>query len=217
MDPDDVVDKQCVKQAAETIGHLCDQAEGKGRTARLWINYLKQVSIMRLFIRAERIGDWCLHLNSVKQMLPYFHAAGHLAYATSAHLYVQQMMELHNIMPEKEYDQFTEQRYFTIRRSDKFWDGMFSDQPIEQFLVRLLKTSGGMTRGRGITDSTLTRCVHALPQCVRICNALETFTSVHSGTSEQHKDLHPASQSRDKSDLDCFVHWIWAQSTICQT
>ena len=25
VDPADVVDKQCVKQAAETIGHLCDQ------------------------------------------------------------------------------------------------------------------------------------------------------------------------------------------------
>ena len=88
------------------------------------------------------------------------------------------MMEIHNIMPEKEYDQFTEQGCFTIRRSDKFWDGVFSDQTIDQFLMRLLKTSGGMAGGRGITDSTLTRWVHALPQCVPICNALETFTSV---------------------------------------
>ena len=76
--------------------------------------------------------------------------------------------------------------------------------------MRQLKTSGGMTRSRGITDSTLTRWVHALPQCIPICNALETFTSVHSGTSEQHKDLRPASKSRDKSDLYCFVHWLEA-------
>ena len=165
---------------------------------------------MQLFIRAERTDDWWLHLYSVKQMLPHFHAAGHLAYEKSDHLYVQQIMELHNIMPENEYDQFTEQGYFTIRRSDKFWDGVFSDQTIEQFLMRLLKTSGGITRCRGITDSTLTRWVHALPQCLPICNALETFTSVHSGTSEQHKDLRPAGQSRDKSDLDCFVHWLEA-------
>ena len=56
-----------VKQVAETIGDLCDQAAGKGRTARLWINYLKQVSIMRLIIRSERTGDWWLH--SVKMKL----------------------------------------------------------------------------------------------------------------------------------------------------
>ena len=182
---------------AETIGHLYDQAAGKDRTARLWINYLKQVSIMRLFIRAERTVDWWLHIYSVKQMLPYFHAAGHLAYAKWTHLNIQQRMELYNIMPEKEYDQFTEQGYFTIRRSNKFWDEVFSVQTTEQFLMRLLKTSGGMTHGRGITDSTLTRWVHSLPPCVPICDALETFTSVNSGTSEQHKDLSPASQSMD--------------------
>ena len=108
--------------------------------------------------------------DEAKQMIPYFHAAGHLVYAKSDHLYVQQMMELHNIMPEKEYDQFTEQGYFTIWGSDKFWDGGFSDQTIEQFLIRLLKTSRGMTHGLGITDSKLTRWVHALPQCVPICN-----------------------------------------------
>ena len=160
MDPDDVVDKQCVKHVVETIGHVCDQAAGKGRTVRLWINYLKQLYIMRLFNRAERTGDWWLHIYSLKQLLLYFHASGHCSYAKSAQLYVQQMMELYNIMPEKEYDQFKVQWYFTIRRSAKFWDGLFSDQTIEQFLMRLLKTSGGMTRSSGITDSTLMRCSH---------------------------------------------------------
>ena len=114
------------------------------------------------------------------------------------------------MMPEKEYKQFTEDGYFTIRRSHRFWSGIFSDQTIEQFLMRLLKTSGGMTRGRGITDSTLARWVHSLPQCVPICDALESFTSVHSGTSDQHRDLRPASQSRDMSDLCIFVQWLEA-------
>ena len=207
-DPDEVVQDDCVKKVTAVIEHLCDQAAGQGRTARLWINYFMQVSIIRLFIRAERTGNWWLHVHSVKQMLPYFHAAGHLAYAKSAHLYIQQMMELHNVMPEKEYKQFTEDGYFTIRRSNRFWSGIFSDQTIEQFLMRLLKTSGGVTRGRGITDSTLARWVHSLPQCVPICDALESFTSVHSGTSDQHRDFRPASQSRDISDLCIFVQWL---------
>ena len=209
-DPDEVIQDDRVKKVTTVVEHLCDQAAGKGRTATLWINYFMLVSIIRLFICAERTGNWWLHVHSVKQMLPYFHAAGHLAYAKSAHLYIQQMMELHNVMPEKEYKQFTEDGYFTIRRSHRFWSGIFSDQTIEQFLMRLLKTSGGMTRGRGITDSTLARWVHSLPQCVPICDALESFTSVHSGTSDQHRDLRPASQSRDMSDLCIFVQWLEA-------
>ena len=68
---------------------------------------------------------------------------------------MKQLMELCNMMHEKEYKQFTEEGYFNIRRSNRFCNGISSDQTIQLFLMRLLKTSGGMTRGRGITDSTL--------------------------------------------------------------
>ena len=45
-------------------------------------------------------------------------------------------------MPGNEYALFAEKGYFTIRRADSFWGGNFSDQIIEQFLMRQLKTSG---------------------------------------------------------------------------
>ena len=38
--------------------------------------------------------------------------------------------------------------------------------------------------------------------------ALESFTSVHSGTSDQHRDLRPISQSRDIPDLNLLVQWL---------
>ena len=72
---------------------------------------------MRLFVRAERTGDLELHLDSVKAMLPYLHAAGHLSYAKSAHLYVQQMEDLPHKMSEDDYNTFTKEGYITIRRS----------------------------------------------------------------------------------------------------
>ena len=136
-------------------------------------------------------------------MIPHFHAAGHLPYAKAARLYLQQMEALEQTMPAYEYYLLTDKGYFTIRRRDDFWSGNFSDQTIEQVLMRMLKTSGGMTHGRGITDSTLTKWVHALPRCLPICNALEQFTGVHSVTSEQHmKDLRPSTQSRDNRHRD---------------
>ena len=100
----------------------------------------------------------------------------------------------------------------------RFWNGVFSDETIEQSLMRLLNTSWGMTRGRGITDSTLTKWVHALPRCVPICNALDNFTCVQSGTSEQHKDLRPSSERRDNTDLSLFLQWLEAHSPFvdCQ-
>jgi len=107
------------------------------------------------------------------------------------------MEALEKTMPADEYPLFADKGYFTIRRLDDFWSGNFSDHTIEQCLMRMLKTSGGMMHGRGITDSTLTKWVHTLPCCIPICDALEHFTGVHTATSEQHKDVRSSTQSRD--------------------
>ena len=160
------------------------------------------------FIRAERTGNWKFHLHCVQEMIPHFHAAGHLPYAKSARLYLQQMNFIQQVMSPEEYTLFSSKGYFTIRRVNEFWSGNFSDQTIEQFLMRMLKTSGGMTHGRGITDSTLTKWVHALPYCVPVCDALEKFTGVHSATSEQHKDLRSSTQAKDSKDYDVFMQWL---------
>ena len=131
------------------------------------------------FIRAEGTGNRELHLHCVQEMIPNFHAAGHLPYAKTARLYLQQMNSIEQVMASEEYKLFTAKGYFTIRRGSEFWSVNFADQTIEQFLMRMLKTSGGMTHGRGITDSTLTKWVNALPQCVPLCDALDICTLLH--------------------------------------
>ena len=97
-------------------------------------------------------------------------------------LYLQQMEALPQTIPAEEYTLLTEKGYFTICRLDEFWGGHFFYQSIEQFLMRMLKTSGGMTHGQGITDSTLTKWGHALPHCFPIYYALEQFTEVITAT-----------------------------------
>ena len=42
--------------------------------------------------------------------------------------------------------------YHVVRRSDRLWSGLSTDLIIEQVLMRRLKTSGGMTRGREMTE-----------------------------------------------------------------
>ncbi|GBM50198.1 hypothetical protein AVEN_134772-1 [Araneus ventricosus] len=90
-------------------------------------------------------------------MLPFFHAAGHFFYAKCDHLYMQDMLNWKDRIDPIEYQKFTKDRYFTIRRTDKFWSGIWSDQTIEQSIMKTMKDSGELTRGRGITESVLTR------------------------------------------------------------
>ena len=41
---------------------------------------------------------------------------------------------------------------FTERWTEKNWAGLWTDLTIEQFLMRAIKSSGGLTRGRGISE-----------------------------------------------------------------
>ena len=208
----DTVDNKILQHFEQLLVHGLDKAATGSRTGKLWVQYVYQVLLMLKFITAEQTGNWQLHLHCMEEMIPHFHAAGHLQYAKSARLYLQQMNNLVHVMSPEEYTLFSDKGYFTLRRTNDFWSGNFSDQTIEQYLMRMLKTSGGMTHGRGITDSTLTKWVHA--QCVPVCDALEKFTGVHSDTSEQHKHLRSSTQARDKKDNDVFVQWLQAHPSF---
>lgn len=206
--PEAVSDSAAVKEVLKALETSMQAAAASSRTAKLWQQYFEQVQLMRMFIRAERCGDWQLHLHCVQQMLPHFHAAGHLAYAKSAHLYLQQMMKLETRMTPEEYHKFTNEGYFTIRRTNKLWAGIWSDMTIEQTLMRSMKTSGGLTHGRGVTDSVLSQWVLGMPICAEVCDNIEAFCGVSFSTSEQHVELRDSRQSRDISDTTTFIKWI---------
>ena len=120
-------------------------------------------------------------------MLPTFHAAGHLPYAKSAQLYLQEMQRLNELLPSEDFKKYTTQGYFTIRRTNKFWSGIWTDMTIEQVLMKMMKIQGGLTRGRGITQSTLVYFISALPPCIPIMEALEKLSGVYAASSEQHE------------------------------
>src|SRR6218665_218328 len=76
--------------------------------------------------------------------------------------------------------------YIISQMPDRFRSGNFTDQTIEQDLMRLVKSSSGMTRSQGITDSTLTKWTQSFPKCISICEGLEKLANIHTTSSEQH-------------------------------
>ena len=41
-----------------------------------------------------------------------------------------------------------------VRRSQRYWAGLWSDLVIEQTLIKSVKSTGGLTRGRGMQEGT---------------------------------------------------------------
>ena len=62
-------------------------------TAALWPQYMDMVSILKIYIRTERTGNWQQHLLAVRKMLPYFAASGHNIYLKFA--YTRSMGRVH--------------------------------------------------------------------------------------------------------------------------
>ena len=176
------------------------------RTAVLWMQYMVMVDILRKFIRAERTGNWKLHLQAVRDMLPYFAAAGHNLYAKSAFVYLQLMHELQEKHPDV-HNSFQDGLH-VVRRSDRYWAGLSTDLVIEQVLMRSVKTCGGLTRGRGMSETQRLVWLLSMPACADVNNAMQNLTGVKYVTSEQHKDTTRARQERDYKDTNEIITYL---------
>lgn len=206
-----------IKQLAKKFGDKLEELKDNGPTAQLWIQYFKMVYLVKEYIHAERSGDWDAHLNCVKRMIPYFHASGHFPYAKSSQLYVQDMENLSSMMTLEEYQKFVTSGYFTMRRSDRFWSGIWSDMTIETTLMRSFKSRGGITGGRGVSDSVLSKWLVGMSATHEICTSLEEFCGVLFTSSEQHKDLGEARRNRDKADIAKLSQWFIEHPPFPQT
>ncbi|WAR03769.1 hypothetical protein MAR_010327 [Mya arenaria] len=175
---------------------------------------MDMVDILRKFLRAERTGNWALHIAAISEMLPFMAASGHNLYTKSARIYVQQMCKLQKEHPDV-YRKFQE-GYHVVRRSDRLWAGLSVDLIIEQVLMRSMKTSGGLTRGRGMTEQQRVTWLLAMPACAEVNNAMQELTGVNFNTGEQNKDMTDARQARDMKDAQIVLNYLLERNPFCQ-
>ena len=115
-------------------------ASERSLTAKHWVeNLIKPIFICLLFARAEREGEWLLHLSAVKAMLPYFFAAGHHNYARYASYYLWNMENL----PDEILARFMKGEH-VMRHQDGFWNGILSGMFIETTFMWYGKGPGGI-------------------------------------------------------------------------
>ena len=183
-------------------------------TAALWIQYLDMIQILKTFIKAERTGEWELSLYAVQRMLPYFAAAGHNLHLKSAHVYLQTMCQLRDNNP-RVYEAF-KKGHHVIRRSDRYWAGLSTDLVIEQVLMRSVKATGGMTRGKGMSEYQRAQWSLSMPVCAAMNVAMQTFCGTDFHTSSQHKETGKSRIERDYKDSQTFLSFLTERNPFCE-
>lgn len=112
----------------------------QSKTTKLWLDcFIKPVFIMMLFVRAEREAEWLLHLVTVKSMMPYFNAAGHINYARYGLYYLRSMESL----PPEVLLKFRNGEH-VMRHKAGLSNGIWSDMYIETTFMRYGNRPGGL-------------------------------------------------------------------------
>lgn len=68
--------------------------------------------------------------------------------------------------------------------------------------MRSMKTNGGLTRGRGMTELQRVTWLLSMPACAEVNNAMQDVTGTAFTTSEQHKESMHARIERDQKDIE---------------
>ena len=182
---EDFLNDPLIRSVRDKYTHFIEDNQ-TSKTIMLWLQYMKMVEIALSFLKAERTGDWQLHLDTCRQMLPYFASPGHYHYFKSTYLYLQTMYQLPMTHPNM-YEHF-QNGLHVIRRSDHFWAGLSTNLVIEQTLMCALKSSGGLTRGSGMTERQKAIWLLSMPVTAEINGAMQEFTGTKYETTDQHKE-----------------------------
>ena len=86
--------------------------------------------------------QFCVNYN-VRKAFPFVQETLFFHFETFRKVSLRPVMNVHRKF---------EAEVHVVRRSNRLWAGLSTDLVIEQVLMRSLKTSGGLTRGSGMTE-----------------------------------------------------------------
>ncbi|CAC5380091.1 unnamed protein product [Mytilus coruscus] len=74
--------------------------------------------------------------------------------------------------------------------------------------MRSIKTTGRLTRGRGMSESQRALWILSMPDCAEVNNAMMSFTGTKFYSSDQHKEDGVSRQKRDTKDTMIFASFL---------
>ena len=187
-----MVAEEILRQTIQTNEFSCmddlfqvlDDIANRSKTTKVWVDCLiKPVFIMMKYVRAEREGDWPLHLEAFSQMMPYFFAAGHVNYARYGLYYLRCMESL----PSDVLEYFMKGDH-VMRHVPGIWNGIWSDMYIETTFMRYGHGKRGII-GITLKPETLKTWALSLHICSHLeANLADMVEGVKMNVQSSHKE-----------------------------
>ena len=162
------------------------------------------VTTLLQFLKADRTGNWKLHLSSTAAVLPQFFAMDRQNYARYLPVYLADMQKLELTHPDV-YKEFAERNH-SISRAGQPFSQVSTDMALEQSINADSKSSGGVI---GISQSPLAleRWFLTIHERASITSASKAMFGLQDGGQASHKEAAPRRVRRDegvKKMISCF-------------
>ena len=204
----------------DTLHEELEMARGS-KTGRLWVDCLiYPVSIAHLFIRAEREGNYVLHMYCLTRMVPYFFAAGHWNYAR----YITwHLIEFATQLDHEALAMFHKGQH-VCRHRDGSWNGVFADQFGEQTYIRQGKAKGGLV-GMTLSPDQVAGWVLSMHVCTMLSLAMDNMfddqenndfdvtTKKHKEEGAKRKVLDAADRKKIQEEISRHPHPLQMSNT----
>ncbi len=111
-------------------------------TFAYWDGFIQLVQRLKNLIRADREGNFVLHLDTVQDILPLFALFDCINYLRWCSIYLEDMRRLQKESPDV-YAEFTKGN-FVVKRSPGLFKAIPIDQSLEQTINKSKKSTGGI-------------------------------------------------------------------------
>jgi len=175
-----------------------------GQLASFWMIYVDMVEIMLGLIRADREGDWHLHLSCIKDLIPWCFAMDKTNYSRYLPVYYVQMTQLENTCPDL-HDHFLHGGFSVQLQQVNPFAKIAIDQTVEETVNKDTQTSGG-TRGFSLRQGALSRFYLTAEYRAEALRQLREMVSVSSCLG--HADLQTSRIKRDENDVTSIVDML---------
>ncbi|XP_043192970.1 uncharacterized protein LOC122365640 isoform X2 [Amphibalanus amphitrite] len=150
------------------------------------------VELLLRFVRAQRTGDWILHLESFREMLPWFFIHDHQNYARWGSVYLAEMQQL----PSEVEAEF-QAGNFVVKWSNRSFSEVDADHALE-WLNCVGKESGGIV---GITKTPSALDRWALSYNLRSMISANTLELLGMSAAAEYKHHNEQGTSRKVKDM----------------
>lgn len=180
------------------FGVFKSENQARSKLFAFWDEYSAMVTSLLQFLKAERTGNWKLHLSSIAAMLPYYFAMDRQNYARFLPVYLADMQRLELTHPDV-YNGFAAGDH-SISRSGQPFSQVSADMALEQSINADSKSRGGVI-GISQSSAALERWFLTIHERASITSALKTMYGLQGGDQASHKEAAPRRVKRDEEDV----------------